>query len=135
MPDLIVIAGCNGSGKSTFASSFLPEGISSFDFDRLYTDYYNSLPDSELRDHFARNYASEMFEKQAQNALSKGYSFCYETNFDTSPLLWPETFKAHGYRLNLIFFCLANQDIARHRVRVRTECGGHFVDNETIDLK
>jgi predicted ABC-type ATPase len=24
MPDLIIIGGCNGAGKSTFASSFLP---------------------------------------------------------------------------------------------------------------
>jgi len=35
MPNLIIIAGCNGAGKSTFASSFLPEGLSSFDYDRL----------------------------------------------------------------------------------------------------
>jgi predicted ABC-type ATPase len=31
MPDLIIIAGCNGAGKSIFASSFLPEGLTSFD--------------------------------------------------------------------------------------------------------
>ncbi len=35
MPDLIIIAGCNGAGKSTFATSFLPEGWISFDFDGL----------------------------------------------------------------------------------------------------
>lgn len=28
-----------------------------------------------------------------------------------------------------------NQDIARHRVQVRTEFKGHFVDNQTIDLR
>jgi predicted ABC-type ATPase len=36
MPDLIIIAGCNGAGKSTFASSFLPEGLTSFDYDRVF---------------------------------------------------------------------------------------------------
>lgn len=35
MPDLIIIAGCNGAGKSTFASSFLPEGLTSFDDDTI----------------------------------------------------------------------------------------------------
>jgi|GEM_PF-3068989 Uncharacterized protein conserved in bacteria len=36
MPTLTVIAGCNGSGKSTFASSFLREGLVSFDYDKVY---------------------------------------------------------------------------------------------------
>ena len=36
MPNLIIIAGCNGAGKSTFASSFLQDGLTSFDYDRLY---------------------------------------------------------------------------------------------------
>jgi len=35
MPSLHVIAGCNGSGKSTFAKSFLPNNIQSFDFDKV----------------------------------------------------------------------------------------------------
>ncbi len=28
-----------------------------------------------------------------------------------------------------------NQEIAKHRIQVRTEFKGHFVDNKTIDLK
>lgn len=35
----------------------------------------------------------------------------------------------------MIFFCLTNQAIARHRVQVRMEFKGHFVNNKTIDLK
>ena len=35
----------------------------------------------------------------------------------------------------MIFFCLENQNIAIHRVQVRTEFKGHFVNNITIDLK
>jgi predicted ABC-type ATPase len=56
MPDLIIIAGCNGAGKSTFSSSFLPEGLTSFDYDRLFLENYNSLSDSELREVFAKNH-------------------------------------------------------------------------------
>ena len=41
MPKLIIIAGCNGAGKSTFAASFLPDGLISFDYDKLYLEYYN----------------------------------------------------------------------------------------------
>jgi len=85
MPNLIIIAGCNGAGKSTFASSFLPDGLSSFDYDKLFLKYYKELDDSEFRDEFAKD--------------------------------------------------MTTKDIARHRIQVRTEFKGHFVDNKTIDLK
>jgi predicted ABC-type ATPase len=135
MPELIIIAGCNGSGKSTFASSFLPEGITSFDYDRLFLEYYNSLPDSELREQFAKDATTNEFEFSISKALQNKTDFCYETNFDSLPIFWAEKFKEHGYQLNLIFFCLENQAIAKHRVQVRTEFKGHFVNDTTIDLK
>jgi predicted ABC-type ATPase len=135
MPNLIIIAGCNGAGKSTFSSSFLPEGLNSFDYDRLFLEFYNSLPDSELRETIARNQTTEAFESSTEKALLNKADFCYETNFDSHPLYWPKIFRQNGYQINLIFFCLENQAIARHRIQVRTEFKGHFVDNRTIDLK
>ena len=135
MPELIIIAGCNGAGKSTFASSFLPEGLTSFDYDRLYIENYNSLPDSELRDTFAKNQTTKDFEFSVEKSLLSKSTFCYETNFDSHPIYWAQKFKENGYQINLIFFCLDNQEIARHRIQVRTEFKGHFVDNKTIDLK
>lgn len=135
MPNLIIIAGCNGAGKSTFASSFLPEGFMSFDYDRLFIENYNSLPDSELREKFAKDQTTEVFESAIDKALLNKSDFCYETNFDSNPLYWPQKFRLNGYQINLIFFCLESQEIARHRVQVRTEFKGHFVDNQTIDIK
>ncbi len=135
MPDLTIIAGCNGAGKSTFAPSFLPEGVVSFDYDKLFLAYYNDLSDSELREEFARNKATTAFEHAIEKALRCKTDFCYETNFDVHPLYWPEIFKNKGYIVNLIFFCLENQEIARHRVRVRKEFKGHFVNDHTISFK
>lgn len=131
MPNLII----NGAGKSTFASSFLPEGLTSFDYDRLFIENYNSLPDSELREKFAKNQTTKDFELSINKALLTKRDFCYETNFDSHPLYWPQKFRDVGYQINLIFFCVDNQEIARHRIQVRTEFKGHFVDNKTIDLK
>ena len=135
MPDLIIIAGCNGAGKSTFATSFLPEGLTSFDYDRLFLENYYSLPDSELREEFAKNQTTKDFELSIDKALLNKTNFCYETNFDSHPLYWAQKFRENEYHINLIFFCLENQEIARHRIQVRTEFKGHFVDNKTIDLK
>ena len=135
MPELIIIAGCNGAGKSIFASSFLPEELTSFDYDRLYLENYYSLPDSDYRETIAKNQTTKAFEASIEKALLYKMDFCYETNLDAHPLYWPQVFNENGYQINLIFFCLDNQDIARHRVQVRTEFKGHFVDNKTIDLK
>jgi len=135
MPDLVVIAGCNGAGKSTFATSFLPDGLISFDYDRLFLETYNSLPDSQLREEIAKNQTTQAFEDAVDKALRNKADFCYETNFDSHPIFWAQKFKENGYQINLIFFCLDNQEIARHRVQVRTEFKGHFVDDKTIDLK
>jgi len=135
MPKLIIIAGCNGAGKSTFATSLLPNNIASFDYDKLFLDNYNSLPDSELREKFAKDKTTKEFELAIESALKFKTDFCYETNFDSNPLYWAEKFKSQGFETNLIFFSIKNQQIARHRIQVRTEFKGHFVDNKTIDLK
>jgi len=135
MPDLTVIAGCNGSGKSTYASTFLPAELSSFDYGKLYLEEYRSLQDSELRYKFAKDQTTIFFENTIKYAISKSLHFCYETNFDSLPLDWPRIFRENGYTINIIFFCLASQEIARHRVSVRAEFNGHFVNNEIIDLK
>ena len=135
MPDLTIIAGCNGAGKSTFAETFLPLDIHSFDYDKKLSENYNSLPDSELREVFAKNTTNKEFEQAIGDSIRLKKDFCYETNFDVYPIDWAKVFKENGFTLNLIFFCLDNQEIARHRVQVRTEFKGHFIDNETINLK
>ena len=135
MPDLTIIAGCNGAGKSTYAKTFLPPNVTSFDYDKKLLENYNSLPDSEFRDVFAKNTTNKEFEQEIDDSLRLKRDFCYETNFDVYPIEWAKVFKDNGFFLNLIFFCLDNQDIAKHRVQVRTEFKGHFIDNETINLK
>lgn len=135
MPVLTIIAGCNGAGKSTFAPSFLPEGIISFDYDKLFIDHYNQYPDSELREEFARNKTTKIFENTVEAALKSKADFCYETNFDVNPLYWAKVFKKSNYTINLIFFCLKSIKIAKHRIKVRLEFKGHFVNDETIEFK
>ena len=129
------VIGANGAGKSTFAPTFLPEGVASFDYDKLFLENYDKLPDSELREKFAKDQTTETLEKAIENALKTKSDFCYETNFDTNPIYWAEKFKSNGYTLNLIFFCLESQEIAKHRVQVRTEFNGHFVGDKIIAHK
>ncbi len=135
MPNLTIIAGCNGSGKSSTASVFLPSTVPSFDYDKRFLTNYRSILDSDLREEIARNTTTKEFEQAIENAINSQQDFCYETNFDSYPVFWAKKFKEAGYRLNLIFFCLDDQEIARFRIQVRTENNGHFVSNQTIDFK
>tara|TARA_R110002050_G_scaffold162939_1_gene292849 strand:+ start:9982 stop:10590 length:609 start_codon:yes stop_codon:yes gene_type:complete len=135
MPSLIIIAGCNGAGKSTFAKSLLPDNLESFDYDKTYLKNYNSLPDSDLREVFAKNKTTQSFTGSIKSALNNGIDYCYETNFDSHPIYWPEKFKKHNYKLKIFFFCIDNQEIARQRIKIRTEFKGHFVSDAVIDLK
>jgi len=80
----------------------------------------------------AHNKAFQELERQVEFAISQRSNFCYETNFNTTPLYWPEHFKQSGYELDLIYLCLDSIDEAKHRVDIRVQNGGHFVAESEI---
>ncbi len=133
IPQLIVVAGCNGSGKSTFSGSLMSGSIIPFDSDKCFLKIYNSKPDSELRETIARNLAFERLEDSIKNAILNTYDFCYETNFHSEPMYWPDLFKQHGYSLKLFYFCLDSIEEARRRVQIRYQNKGHFVPDHEVE--
>lgn len=92
-PVLLVIAGCNGSGKSTFSKPLSPDNFTPFDYDFQFLRFYNSLMDSDIREDMAHRMAFNELENQIKKAIDNKSSFCYETNFNSTPLHWPELFK------------------------------------------
>jgi predicted ABC-type ATPase len=134
-PCLIIIAGCNGAGKSTY-SKIISKDIPPFDFDKRFLNRYRSMPDSELREEIAKNITASEFENELANAFSAKESFAFETNL---MLPYPEKIisnaKKLGFRLEMYFFCLKSQDLAKERVGIRVKNDGHFVDDKTISLK
>ena len=133
-PNLIIIAGCNGSGKSTFSKS-LVNSVVPFDYDKRFLNNYRTLADSELRHQFAKQQTTKEFESSINGAFSNRQDFCYETNFDTHPLTYAEEAKNLGYKLHLIFYCLESLELANKRVDIRTENKGHFIPKETVEYK
>ena len=88
-PKLIILAGPNGDGKSTFAEhrdlKFLPElGIESFDYDlefqKLY-DQFASIMDPQLEGNLSVR-AKEIFEEKARAAIADKTHFSFQTNYD-----------------------------------------------------
>lgn len=125
-PTLTIIAGCNGSGKSTFYKSYIHH-IIPFDYDKRYLEIYKALPDSELHDKFAKDKTTEEFINAFDKAISYKKDFCFETNFDAYPTNYVKKAINAGYNLHLHFYFLENIDIAYERVAIRTANKGHFV--------
>lgn len=134
-PILLVIAGCNGSGKSSFSNILAEDNFSPFDYDLHYLHHYHSLFDSDIRDNIAHNLAFSDLESCIQNSIQTNSNFCYETNFNSTPLHWPQIFKNNNYELRLIYLCLNSISEAKNRVAIRVENGGHFVPNTEIEIR
>ena len=92
-PTLLVVAGCNGSGKSSFSKLLVPTDFLPFDYDIHFLKFHASLFDSDIREEMAHNMAFTELENQINQAISNRDNFCYETNFNSTPLHWPEHFK------------------------------------------
>lgn len=134
-PTLLIIAGCNGSGKSTFSKALSPDNFTPFDYDFQFLKFYNSLSDSDLREEIAHRMAFKELETQIEKAIENKSNFCYETNFNSTPLHWADLFKNNRYDIHLIFLCLNSIEEAKKRVAIRVENGGHFVPENEIERR
>jgi len=97
--------------------------------------FYKSLFDSDIRETMAHNMAFKELEDQIHIAISSRQNFCYETNFNSTPLHWAEQFKRNGYEINLIYLCLNSTEEAKRRVTIRVSNGGHFVADDEIEKR
>ncbi len=94
------------------------------------------MPDSEFRERIVQNLTAEEFTIEFENALFSDRSFTFETNL---MMPYPKGIiaraKEKGFRIEIYFFCLSSQRLARERVDIRVKNNGHFVDEKTIALK
>lgn len=134
-PKLWVIAGCNGAGKSSYSLELVGPKIIPFDYDKWFLEYYNTLQPSDFQDRMAHNLAFGELEKKISEAIKEKKDFCYESNFNSTPLFWPEKFKKAGYELHLIYFVLNSIEEAKRRVAIRVLNGGHFVPDYEIESR
>ena len=125
---LWILAGGNGSGKTTFFSIFLkPKGMAFVNADIIAKDVYPDDPES-----FSYN-AAKLAEKLRENLLIEGRSFCFETVFShPSKVDFIAKAKSYGYTINLILVHVDNVEINLVRVLERVQHGGHTVPEAKI---
>ena len=120
-PEIVVFAGPNGSGKSTFTELLRP----------LY-DYINA-------DEIKKNLkcgdleAAQLAEKQREEHLARGESFCFETVLSTERnLRLLQRAKEKGYFIRCYYVLTADPLINVYRIRSRVLLGGHDVPKDKI---
>lgn len=128
MPELIIVGGANGSGKTTFAKPFVKErGYLFLNADEIAKDLEDQdVPNSMIK-------AGRIFFQRLYACLEEGKNFVVETTLSGSYInKVAQKAKQKGYVVKLIYIFLDDADLCIRRVQARVFKGGHDVPIEDI---
>lgn len=129
-PKVVVIAGANGSGKSTSAAKLLLGAHQVQEF--VNADTIAQGLSAFAQESVAMQAGRIMLQRLKELARSRA-SFGFETTLATrSYAPWLKGLKSDGYKVHVVFLWLPNADEAVARVAERVRVGGHDVPEVTI---
>ena len=130
MPNLYVIAGCNGAGKTTASYTVLPEILECEEFINA-DEIARGL--SPFNPEKAAIEAGRIMLKKINDFIKKNYDFAFETTLASKSYLKTiEKAMENGYEVTLLFFWLDSVELAIERVRTRVAEGGHNIPEKVI---
>jgi predicted ABC-type ATPase len=130
MPNLYIIAGCNGAGKTTSALTILPEILSCREFvnaDAIAVGLSPFDPESVAIE------AGKLMLGRIDNLMKINADFAIETTLSSKgykSLI--QRAKEKNYKVTLLFFWLNSSELAIKRVSSRVAKGGHNIPIDTI---
>jgi len=127
---IFIIAGPNGSGKTTTALSLLPDLLNIYEFinaDEIARGLAPLHPESMALT------ASKLMVIRLRELLKDNRSFAFETTAaGTNYIKYLKEARAKKYEINLIYLWLENADLAVKRVGQRVVLGGHHIPEDII---
>ena len=129
-PQVVILAGPNGVGKSTSAPLLLRGalGVSEFvNADVIATGLSAFAPETtEIQ-------AGKLLLNRIRHLADTGANFSFETTLASRTFApWIKQLLLRGYQAHLVFLWLPSADLAVARVVERVRSGGHSVPEETI---
>lgn len=127
---MFIIAGPNGSGKTTASYTLLPEMLECSEFVNS-DEFAKSL--SPFDPSAASVNASRKMLQKIDYLMARGMDFCVETTLATRTLLGIiRTAQEKNYTVTIIYFWINSAELAISRVRKRVLSGGHNIPEETV---
>jgi predicted ABC-type ATPase len=130
MPNLYIIAGCNGAGKTTASFTILPEMLDCKEFvnaDNIAAGISPFNPEGVSVE------AGRLMLLRIRELMEAKVDFAFETTLATrSYVSLVRRAKTIGYKVTLLFIWLDSPETAARRVADRVAKGGHNIPVDVI---
>ena len=130
MPNLFIISGCNGAGKTTASMTVLPETLECHEFvncDEIAKGLNPLNPDS------AKIAAGRLMLPRIRRLIAHDADFAIETTLATKSYhALVKGAQEKGYDVKLLYFWLQSPELALQRVAERVKNGGHNVEEHIV---
>lgn len=132
MPSLFILAGPNGTGKTTYYSQaillgFIQPGLPFLNVDNICRDELGGYSiENSMR-------AELIIRERMKDLIDNKESFMIESNLAVqADYDWIEKMKIAGYQIKLYFLCTSDVEINIARVKKRVNEGGHDIPEAII---
>lgn len=129
-PTAIVLAGINGSGKTTASRAILAETLKLMTFvnaDVIALGLCGFDPNRAALE------AGRIMLERLHKLAERREDFAFETTLAARTYAgWLKSLRQNGYDIHLLYFWLKSPELAIGRVANRVKAGGHHVPDDTI---
>lgn len=128
--NVFIIAGSNGSGKTTFANKFLPDYVKCPNFVNADLIAQGLSPFSPTN---AAMKAGKLVLEQIHEYVRMQVDFAFESTLAGKLYVnLLKQLKAKAYKIHIFFLWIPNPELAIARIKDRVAEGGHHVPSEDV---
>jgi len=132
VPNLYIISGCNGAGKTTASYTILPEMLDCKEFVNS-DEIAKGLSPFNADTMAVAVEASRIMYKRIKELIDSTKTFALETTLASRSIAnLAKDAQEKGYYVTLLYMWLNTPDLAVERVKNRVATGGHFVNEATV---
>jgi len=133
MPNLYIISGCNGAGKTTASFTILPEMLNCKEFINADSIAFGLSPFNQEQ---VAIEAGRIMLSRIDVLLQSKDDFAIETTLASrSYVSLIHKARKIGYKITLIYFWLSSPEEAKQRVATRVSKGGHHIPDEIVERR